>query len=194
MFAVINSFTIELQIFHREHANGMYSVLAYYLTKSFVEIPLHIFVPLINVTIIYWMVDLKNSLTSFIFTCLIMILNANASIAFGHLISVISPNVSVANTAAGSVIGIAMLFSGVFINNASIPKYILWIKYFSWMGYTTHTMFINQWQNVTEISCEKFSRCFSTGDDVINSLNLDPVSCNNSYGKIKYYSELKLQL
>lgn len=38
MFAVINAFTAEIPIFIREHQNGMYSVLAYYLSKFFVDV------------------------------------------------------------------------------------------------------------------------------------------------------------
>lgn len=105
-----------------------------------------------------------------------MILNANAAIAFGHFISSISPTASVASTIASPAMGILLVFSGQFINNNSIPKYFLWIKYFSFLGYSSQAVIVSQWQNVTGIDCEEYSRCFATGKDVIESLNIDAVS------------------
>jgi len=40
MFAVLNSFPAELPIFIREHQNGMYMVLPYYLSKIFIDVRL----------------------------------------------------------------------------------------------------------------------------------------------------------
>lgn len=38
LFAVINSFPPEIPIFLREHYNGLYRVLAYYLSKLMIEV------------------------------------------------------------------------------------------------------------------------------------------------------------
>jgi len=105
----------------------------------------------------------------------VTILNAGASIAFGHFISALAPNVAIASTIAAPLVGPLILFSGCFINNDSIPIYFLWIKYFSWLNYSSQTLIVTQWHNVTNIGCQDYSRCFKTGDDILNNLNINPV-------------------
>jgi hypothetical protein len=38
MFAVLNTFPAEIPIFLREHQNGMYMVITYYLSKIFIDV------------------------------------------------------------------------------------------------------------------------------------------------------------
>ena len=35
----------------------------------------------------------------------------------------------------------------------SIPVYLIWIKYISWFHYSFEAMMINQWDQVTNITC-----------------------------------------
>lgn len=154
----------------------MYSVFSYYLTKSIAELPIHVIMPLIFTSIFYWMANLNNSMSSFIFCCIIQILTANSALSLGHFVSAVSPNVSVATTIAGPILGVLMIFSGSFLNNASVPKYFLWIKYLSWLNYSSQALMVNQWANVTNIECEGYARCFRTGEDILDNLDIYPVS------------------
>lgn len=38
MFAVLNTFPLEIPIFIREHQSGMYSVATYYLSKVLIDV------------------------------------------------------------------------------------------------------------------------------------------------------------
>jgi len=153
-----------------------YSVFSYYITKSIVELPFQIVEPVLFTLSFYWMTNMKHTLYAFFACCLVMILNVNAATAFGHLISALAPNVALASTVAAPLVGPLILFSGCFINNNSIPIYFLWIKYFSWLNYSSQAIFVTQWQNVTDISCQEYSRCFSTGNDILDYFNINPVS------------------
>ena len=105
------SFPAEITIFVREHQNGMYMVLPYYLAKIFTDVslifhedsqkycqeskfnsicskyekklPKFICLPFIFVTILYWMANLNDSAASFFLCCFIIILVANTAVSFG---------------------------------------------------------------------------------------------------------------
>jgi hypothetical protein len=108
-------------------------------------------------------------------TILIMILTTQACISFGHFLSAISPSVSLASELAGPVVGPLMIFAGHFLNTDSIPKYFLWLKYLSWLSYSNEAFLINQWHGIEGIKCNPDSpRCFTTGKNVLDYLNIDP--------------------
>jgi ABC-type multidrug transport system permease subunit len=172
----LKTFPSELQIFRRENQCGMYNVFSYYMTKSLIELPIHTLTPILFTSIFYWMGGLNPSIDRFFICCGILILSAHVSVSFGHFVSALSPTTSFASTIVSPIMGLMMLFSGCFINDATIPKYFLWVKYFSWLGYSSQTMVLNQWHNVTDIKCEGFTRCFATGDDIIDSLSFNPVT------------------
>ncbi len=52
---------LERGLFLREQSNRMYGVLPYYLTKTFVELPFQLFMPLLFSLIIYWAIHFRNS-------------------------------------------------------------------------------------------------------------------------------------
>jgi len=48
-------FPAEIPIFRREYFNGMYSVLAYYLSKTAAEFPSYFALPFVHSIIVYFM-------------------------------------------------------------------------------------------------------------------------------------------
>lgn len=42
----------------------------------------------------------------------------------------------------------------------------------SFLAYANDALSINQWQNIIDIKCEEFSRCLSTGTNVLDNLNV----------------------
>jgi ABC-type multidrug transport system permease subunit len=97
---------------------------------------------------------------------------------------VASPSTNVALALAGPVLVPLMIFSGVLLNFDSIPRYFIWLRYMSWFSYANELLVVNQWQNVTNISCpfnvtiitqNGPGRCFQVGEDIINNLKIDPV-------------------
>jgi hypothetical protein len=53
--------------------------------------------PLIQVTIIYWMANLNPSAAQFFWACLIYVLVANSAVTFGQFLSSMAPNAEIAN-------------------------------------------------------------------------------------------------
>ena len=119
MSSVLNAFPSEIPIFLREHQNGMYNVLSYYLSKIFIEVffilknllakltynfsfnyiklPSFLFLPFLFATIVYWMANLNNDGSKYIICCIICVLVSNCAVSFGYFLSAISPNANVGN-------------------------------------------------------------------------------------------------
>jgi hypothetical protein len=46
----------------------------------------------------------------------------------------------------------------------------------SFLAYANDALVINQWGSISNIECEQFSRCLSTGENVLDYLHIRPVS------------------
>ena len=66
IFAVINVFCLELPLFLREHHNGMYRTDVYFLTKNLAEMPIFILIPLLTLSISYFLINLNPLVTKFL--------------------------------------------------------------------------------------------------------------------------------
>ena len=111
----------------REHFNGMYRVDVYYLCKVLVDVPTFIVLPLVFITISYWMIGLHSDLTAFFIAAAVIILVTNAAVSFGYLISCAAGTENLALALAPTCIIPLMLFGGFFLNSGTVPKYFMWL-------------------------------------------------------------------
>ncbi|KAH9524967.1 hypothetical protein Btru_028364 [Bulinus truncatus] len=153
MFAVVNSFPLELAIFLREYGTGLYRVDTYYLTKTIAEVPLFIAVSAIFATITYWMIGLYCSWQAYLIAVGILLLVANVAISLGYLISTACGSVTVSLAVAPPLLIPFMLFGGLFVNNGNIPVYFKWLEYMSWFKFSNEVLMVNQWRNIDYIPC-----------------------------------------
>ncbi|CAG0920875.1 unnamed protein product [Notodromas monacha] len=146
-------FCSEYPIFLKEHEAGMYRVTVYFACKSLAELPLFIVSPLIFSTCVYFLIGLTSGVKNFLTTCGVAVLVANAACSFGYMISCISSNMHMGLAVGPAVIVPFMLLGGYYLNNGSVPKALLWLKYLSWFLYGNEALAINQWSNVGHIDC-----------------------------------------
>ena len=66
----------------------------------------------------------------------------------------------------------AMFFGGFFLNNAQVPVYLQWLRYYSWLMFTNEALTINQWDGV---QFPNTTIDFVTGQDVIEKYGFDTV-------------------
>ena len=129
---VLSIFAAEKAVFAREYANGYYGLPAYFITKTVVELPHQIIFPFLQTCIMYWMIGLSMIYWySFLVFAIIVILLANCGNALGIFFASIFSNLQVALAVTPLVLLPLMIFSGLFVNNGSIPVYFDWIKYLS---------------------------------------------------------------
>eukprot|EP00090_Calanus_glacialis_P000149 TRINITY_DN10091_c0_g1_i1.p1 TRINITY_DN10091_c0_g1~~TRINITY_DN10091_c0_g1_i1.p1 ORF type:complete len:664 (-),score=109.27 TRINITY_DN10091_c0_g1_i1:412-2403(-) len=176
MFMVVNLFCQEIPLFLREHFNGMYSTYAYFFSKQIVELPIVFTIPLLFISIIYFMVGLNSSLTRFACSLLILELVVQCAVSFGYFVSCLASTPQIAMAMAAPLLMPLMLFGGFFINDGSIPDWINWLKYLSWLRYGNEAMMINQWEGVTDFICldngttdnPNIEPCITRGEQVLH--------------------------
>ncbi|CAH1245185.1 ABCG1 [Branchiostoma lanceolatum] len=170
--AVVQTFPLELDIFKREHRNGMYRTDVYFICKVLAEMPISIILPLIYTSVVYWMVGLYPGWKQYLIAVGVTVLAANVSTAFGYVISASTSSLQTAVTLANLPLVPLILFGGFFINTKSVPVYFIWLEYISWFKYGNEVMAVNQWRDVTNITCSPSDgACAGTGMDVLRSLN-----------------------
>ena len=75
-----------------------------------------------------------------------------------------------------------MLFGGLFLNNGSVPDYLIWVRYISWFYYANEALTINQWIGLDGVTMECPSTlwysqdpeyCPITGEQILDGLNFE---------------------
>nr|APD26554.1 ATP-binding cassette transporter subfamily G-like1 protein [Brachionus koreanus] len=172
MFFIVNIFPIEIPIFIREYQNGMYKLPTFFL------------LPILFMSIAYWMANLNNNVERF-FTCVcIIVLVVQCSLAFGCFLSAVAPSTNIALALAGPILVPLMIFSGFLLNYDSIPKYFIWLRYLSWFSYSNEAILLNQWKGVKNITCsdQNMGFCFTEGEQIIKYYNIDEKNFGLNFG------------
>ena len=141
-------FSLEIPIILREVSSGYYGVVAYYLSKMIIEIPLQIIISFITCTIIYWLCLFQKTFKKYIVFIGIIILGSLCGLSIGTTIATLSKNVSIALQIAPFCIIPLILFSGLFINSGSIPPYFTWIQYISPIRYMFQEVYKNEFRGL----------------------------------------------
>ncbi|KAK7507414.1 hypothetical protein BaRGS_00001349 [Batillaria attramentaria] len=160
------SFPVEITLFLREYGSGLYRSDIYYIAKSIAELPTFIVLPIVSMTIDYWMMGLYNSAEAYLVAIGVSVLIANVSMSFGHVVSTLTGSVNIALAIAPPVVIPFMMFGGFFLNT----------------DYSNELLVVNQWENVDSIECAfnatavaASQRClFLDGDSVIDYLSFSP--------------------
>lgn len=133
MFNTILVFQAERDNFLRENANQMYSIYAYYLSKNMIELPSSIFLPVIQLVMIYWSVGYRgdNWIPEFFQIWLLGFLVTQCALSYGYFVSASVPKMESATAVAPLLTMPAILFGGLFVNSTSYPVWLGWLKYLS---------------------------------------------------------------
>ena len=147
-----HAMTLELPIVKREYKNGLYSTLPYLISMAISEMLFTVHSALIELTIIYFMVGLKRSASAFFnaFSCVVVLRFTGNSIGWFVGALVEEPK---AATSVGTVIGVPfIILSGVVASDTNIPRYLLPIKYLSYMRYAYRTLMVNEFVDL-QLDC-----------------------------------------
>merc|ERR1712093_484781 len=107
----------------------------------------------------------------FIATCIAVTLVAHA---LGLSIGAGAPNLNVSMAMAPMIFIPLMLLGGFFLSDDSIPKWLMWIKYFSPFKYGFQILAKNEFDGLTfTCSTDPTASCTPTGEKVLSDLSLD---------------------
>ncbi|KYQ59055.1 Protein scarlet, partial [Trachymyrmex zeteki] len=169
MYTTLALIPQELPLLLREYKAGMYSVHLYYLARMISLIPGLLIEPILFTVIVYWLAGLRPAMDALSLTILVVIFTINVSTACGCFFSAVYQSVPLAMAYLVPFDYILMITMGPFIKFSSLPVYVQWIRYFSWLLHSTEALTIIQWKGVHNISCETTELpCYTEGVEVLD--------------------------
>ncbi|KAL6756149.1 ABC-2 type transporter-domain-containing protein [Haematococcus lacustris] len=180
LMGALTVFGMERAIFQREHSSKLYGLSSYFSSRFLVELPSHIFLPILSCLIMYWMIGYQNTSDHFWWFALIIILVDLSGTSLGILIACIFDNIKMALTVQPLVLMPLTVFSGFFINSQSLGWWFRWISFVSPMKYAFIALAKNEFSGL-RLECDEAASNASTcgpdgtwaGESVITLLGFD---------------------
>ena len=165
---VLLSFPFERPLFLREYSTGTYSGIAYFLSKTSLELPLTFVTTLIQFILCYFLIDMQGSFG--------IIVGANfglaaASCSVAVFLGCVVNDVKDATELATLLFVPQLLFSGFFINTELIPQFLRWAQYLCSLKYALDLVLATEF-NPSVRSCK--GDAASNCSTVLSNNNIDP--------------------
>jgi ATP-binding cassette subfamily G (WHITE) protein 1 len=145
---VLSIFAAEKNVFIREYESGLYRLPAYFLSRTFVELPFKVVFPIIGGTILYWLVGYQDVASKYVLMVFIMVILENCGTALGIFVASFFEDIAVALAVVPMFLMPLMIFSGFFVNAATSPAFLQWIKYISPMKYAFVALVKNEFSDL----------------------------------------------
>ncbi|KAL8132159.1 ABC transporter G family member 22-like isoform X1 [Apium graveolens] len=134
VFTAIYTFPQERAMLKKERAADMYRLSAYFVARTTSDLPLDLLMPLLFLSIVYFMAGLKHSAKAFFLTMLIVFVCIVAAQGLGLAIGATLMDLKKATTLASVIVMTFILAGGYFVGK--VPKFISWLRYISFNYHT----------------------------------------------------------
>jgi ABC-type multidrug transport system ATPase subunit len=166
---------VQLKVVNRERASKLYPVLPYYLATFLVALPLELLPQIICGAVIYYMTNLRPGWEYFFTYIGVMACENFVGIALGMVLSCSFTTVEMAPQIAPAVVVLFLMFSGYFLNEASLPAVLGWMKYLSFIRYAFQALCVNEFKDAEFVCAPTDPDCVN-GNQVLERLSFDNVT------------------
>jgi len=160
---LILSFPLERPVFLREYSSNMYSVIAYFMSKTIVEMITSLVQNIVYFGILYWVLGFRASYFELVVATWLLALAAGSLALF----------VGCAVTSANSAIQLAplitvpqILFSGLFLKSSQLPVYLRWVQYVCALKYAINLLCIGEFDGLSLPLVPDLGRDFLQSQDI----------------------------
>lgn len=140
------TFPVERPVFLREQNSKIYPLIAYFLGRQAVDIPLSIFSPALLALLIYYFLGFNTyAFSNFLYFVMVSVFLSLSAGGFGLLVGSFLTNPITAATSVSALTIPFNIVSGYYINVKNIPFYIAWLQYFSPVRYGIEALMWNEY-------------------------------------------------
>ncbi|GAB4834121.1 ABC transporter G member 22 [Ancistrocladus abbreviatus] len=146
VFTAIFTFPQERAMLKKERSADMYRLSAYFLARTTSDLPLDLLLPVLFITVVYFMAGLRLNAATFFLTILTIFLEIVAAQGLGLVIGASLMDVKTATTLASVTVMAFMLAGGYFVTK--VPVFAAWLRYLSFNYYTYRLLLKVQYKHL----------------------------------------------
>lgn len=157
IFEALFTFPREREMLTKERSSRMYRLSAYLMARLVGDLPMELILPVVSITITYWMGGLKSAVFSYIEFLLVILFAVLSWQGLGLAISAFIMDLQKAVTFTSILMLLFIIVGGFYVQR--IPAFLGWVKYIAISFHTFKLLLLTQFTPADTYECAPGQRC-----------------------------------